>query len=231
MRILELRLLAPAPATAALAGFYTGVLGLPPVADRAGPAFRAGTTVLEFRPAGGRPFYHFAARVPRNRFRAAHAALAERSELLPDPETGSTVFDFPAWDAEACYAHDPCENIVELIAHRNLPEEAAEEPELTGRDVLGVCEVGLVGRDARAMAGALATLGIRVWDGTVESPGRLAFAGAPDGTLILAPPGRGWVPTGRPAEVHPVEATVAGAEHRQIALPGTPHVVRTTPAA
>jgi hypothetical protein len=29
-------------------------------------------------------------------------------------------------------------------------------------------------------------------------------------TLIVVPPGRPWLPTGRPAEVHPADVVVAG---------------------
>ena len=49
------------------------------------------------------------------------------------------------------------------------------------------------------MARALEPLGIKLWDGTLDLPGRLAFMGGPDGTLILAAAGRGWMPTGRAA--------------------------------
>jgi hypothetical protein len=48
-----------------------------------------------------------------------------------------------------------------------------------------------------------------------------------DGVLILSPDGRGWLPTGRPAEVHAVEAVVAGARDAQATFPGT-HRLRTT---
>lgn len=47
-----------------------------------------------------------------------------------------------------------------------------------------------------------------------------------EGVLILSPVGRGWVPTGRTAEVHRIEATVAGADDAEVTLPGTPHRVR-----
>ena len=39
-------------------------------------------------------------------------------------------------------------------------------------------------------------------------------------TLILAPPGRGWMPTGRPAERHPVEAEILGAADGEVELEG-----------
>lgn len=226
MQILRVQLLAPEGGVDALDAFYAGTLGLPRLAAPPRRAYQAGGTVLAFEPAAGRPFYHFAFRVPRNRFGAARAALDRRCDLLPDPGSGSTVFDFRAWDAEACYALDPCGNIVELIAHRTLAEETPDDRPFGAADVLGVCEIGIVGPDPRAMLDALAELDIHLWDGSPDEPGGLAFAGAPQGTLILARPGRGWMPTGRAAEIHEVEVTVTGTTAGEVGLPGTPHGVR-----
>lgn len=211
-----------------LRDFYGHALRLP----SAGPlAFRLGTTTLEFLTAAqGEPFYHFAVRAPRNRFDAAREWLEQHAELLPDKETGDTRFDFSFWNAEACYAHDPCGNIVELIAHHELPEETPHEGPFSGGELLGVCELGVPGPDTPAMARALDVLGIELWDGTIDDPSRLAFMGARDGVLILGPLGRGWLPTGRPAEPWPAGAVVSGRREAEIVLPGTEHRVRTIAA-
>lgn len=230
MQILRVRLQTAAESGPALELFYRDQLGLH-AADSLQPhAFGVGTTVLEFEPAtSGRPFYHFALRVPRNRFAAARAWLASHAELLPDRGSGETTFVFEAWNAEACYALDPGDNIVELIAHHELSEESPATGPFGAAELLGVCELGLVGADTRAMAAALESLGIHLWDGTLDEPGRLAFMGGRDGVLILSQPGRGWMPTGRRAEAHPAEAVVAGHSEAEVALPGTPHRVRSCP--
>ena len=150
-----------------------------------------GETELEFEAGDGEPFYHFAFLAPWDRF----------DELA----AGREVFDFEAWDARAFYFHDPAGNIVELIAHRGL-----EGP-------LGLSELGLVG-DTGAMARKLEALGLQLWDGTLDEEGRLAFVGERGRTLILAPPGRGWMPTERPSERHPVEAELAGVTPGEVAL-------------
>jgi len=162
-----------------------------------------GETELEFAAGEGKPFYHFAFLVPPGRF---DDLLAAAPEPLPDRETGDVVFDFEAWDAKAFYFHDPAENIVEVIAHEGIEEE-------------GLSELGLVG-DPRALAQPLFGLGLELWDGTLEEPGRLAFLGERGRTLILAPEGRGWMPTGRPAEPHPVEAVLSGPPSGQVELAG-----------
>lgn len=229
MRILRVRLAAPETSGEALRRFYGEELGFPVFrATAALHAFGVGDTRLEFSSASGRnAFYHFAFRVPRNRFAAAREWLARRADLLAPHGSTETTFDFPDWNAEACYAHDPVGNIVELIAHHGLSEEVSDSGPFTAAELLGVCEVGVVGPDTPAMAAALEPLGIRLWDGTLDAPRRLAFMGAPDGTLILASTGRGWMPTGREAEAWEVEVEVAGVRDAEVTLPGTPHRVLT----
>jgi hypothetical protein len=74
---------------------------------------------------------------------------------------------------------------------------------------------------------ALGELGLELWSGAVpDSPSGLGFVGRKAHTLILCVPGRGWLPTGRPAEVHPVEVTVSGAAAGETTLPGGPLTVR-----
>jgi catechol 2,3-dioxygenase-like lactoylglutathione lyase family enzyme len=217
MRILDVRLCLREAAEDATRAFYREALALPVH----GSAFRIGHTILEFaRAPEDEPFYHFALRVPRNRFAAARAWLAERAEILGDDH-------FENWNAKACYFDDPAGNIVELIAHGDLPEEGPDGP-FAGTELLAVCELGLVGPDTKAMAAVLDPLGVRLSDGSLE-PGRLAFMGDREGVLILCPEGRGWMPTGRSAEPHPVEATVVGSRPAEVVLPGTQHRIRTVP--
>jgi hypothetical protein len=233
MHFLNVKLDAEEARTAALRRFYGEELGFPDVrGEDTRLVFEVGTTVIEFTPVGrGRPFYHFALRVPRNRFAAAREWLAKRTELLHDEESGQTTFRFDNWNAEACYAHDPCGNIIELIAHHELPEESPEEGTAFSADeLLGLCELGLVGADTRKMASALVTLGIPLWDGTVDEPGRLAFMGDREGVLILSPEGRGWMPTGRAAERHGVQALLSGERDADATLPGTPHRITISSA-
>jgi catechol 2,3-dioxygenase-like lactoylglutathione lyase family enzyme len=198
MRFDRVRLHAPAAATSAVEDFYSRQLGLEAV--EAG--LKVGETELAFVSAPGEPFYHFALLVPGDRFGAALEWIEQRVELLPDPETREAVFDFDNWDALACYFHDPAGNIVELIAHRGIDESGTVGP-FAAAELLGLSELGLVGDKAALAAALRAELGLEQWDGDLTAEGRLAFVGEKARTFILAPEGRGWLPTGRPAEAHP----------------------------
>ena len=224
MRFLHVRLQAPAGSGAALHDFYGTTLGLERVAGD-GDRVRVGETVLELAPAKGRPFYHYALLVPGDRFDAALGWAEERAELLPDPKTGDVVFESEGWRSRACYFHDPADNIVELIAHDGIEVHGAEGA-FTATELLGLSELGVVG-DRRAAVVELAKLGIDVWDGTLDGDNRLAFAGEQGRTLILAPDGRPWVPTGRAAEPHPVDAVVTGGRPGLTTLPGSGSTVRS----
>ena len=176
-----------------LRDFYGGELGLPLDGD----AIVVGETRLRFSVEDGGAFYHFALLVPGDRFAAALAWAQERVELL------GNVVDFEAWDARAVYFHDQAGNIVELVAHHGL-DEASRPGGFAAEELVGFSELGIVG-DPPLLLRQLETAGLKLWDGTVEEPDRLAFVGEKGRTLILAPAGRGWLPTGRPAEPHAVE--------------------------
>ena len=230
MEIARVDLEAPAGTLEALAGFYGGALGLP--VQRTGDRLvvQAGAGALRFAPAAGdgRPFYHFALLVPGNRFTAAHTWLGSRAELLPGAG-GDTVFDFSFWDAEACYVHDPAGNIVELIAHHGLGEVPASDS-FGAAEVAGISEIGLVTPRPREAVAALGELGLELWSGGVEETTGLGFVGRKAHTLIVAGAGRGWLPTGRRAEPHPVTVTLTGDDEREAELPGTRERVRIAPA-
>ena len=142
--LLRVRLQASATLLPALTEFYAGRLELRLAQpDDGGLALEVGETVLEYRPADGAPFYHFALLVPGDRFEAALAWACDRVELLPDSETGDVVFDFTNWDAKAVYFHDPAGSIVELIAHRGVGERGRSGA-FEAAELLGLSEVGLV---------------------------------------------------------------------------------------
>lgn len=216
VKFLRVTLEVPRAHLADVAAFYEDALTLP----LAGPlAFQVGETELALRPAAGEPFYHFALLVPSGRFEAAFAWAAERAALLPDPETGDRVFEFDNWGASACYFHDPAGNIVELIAHRGIGSSGGAGA-FRPTELLGLSELGLVGDPHSLAAGLHETLGLALWDGTVDEPGRLAFVGEQTRTFILAPPGRGWLPTRRPAEPHAVEVVIEGRVDGEVTLDG-----------
>ena len=216
MHFSRVTLHAPADRLPALAGFYREV-GLEVESGRRGISFQAGETEIELLGGPGSPFYHFALLVPGNRFDAARAWAGAAATLLPDRETGETVFAFAAWHALACYFNDPAGNVVELIAHRGVAERDAEGP-FQATELVGLSELGLVG-DPPTMARRLADgLGLELWDGTVAEPGRLAFVGERARTLILSPPGRTWLPTQQAAEAHPVDALIAGGRDAELEL-------------
>jgi catechol 2,3-dioxygenase-like lactoylglutathione lyase family enzyme len=224
MDFVHIRLQAPAAALAAMADFYGARLGIEFGQHDGLFALTIGATRLDFLASDGEPFYHFALLVPGNRFEEALEWAGERTQLLRDRESGDVVFDFANWDAKACYFHDPARNIVELIAHRGVGETDAVGP-FAAAELLGLSELGLVG-DTRAMARQLSTLGLDLWNGTLDEPGRLAFVGEAARTLILSPAARPWVPTGREAEAHAVDALLSGSPAGEVSMEGTRYRVR-----
>jgi catechol 2,3-dioxygenase-like lactoylglutathione lyase family enzyme len=193
---------------AALESFYVNRLGLtqtPGENDRLQLAVGSATLTFASRPDSTRPFYHFALLIPGNRFDAARAWLSVTAPLLSRPGEDATSFDFDAWDARACYAHDPAGNIVELIAHGGV-EESDQTGPFDAREIRTLSEIGLVGAHLSEFVHALGPAGLELWSGAVNDGGSsLGFVGRQAHTLILCSAGRPWLPTGRPAESHPAE--------------------------
>jgi catechol-2,3-dioxygenase len=217
--ILEVELAGGDPA--ALRAYYAEALGLPVVLDASGRfVVDAGTSRVAFHEAaaGSAPLYHLAFNVPENLFAEAKAWLAARSGLVGDGARDK--FDFDFWNAHACYTVDPAGNVLELIAHHELPNAAGRW--LGAESLLGVAEVGLPVPDVLEAAATLeAELGLVVWDG---DPGpRFAAVGGRDGGFIAVPLGRGWMPTGAPAGPHPLEVRVASARPGAWAPDGLPY--------
>lgn len=217
VRIGEAVLPVPAASLAALAEAYGG-LGLPVSAVHDRSEVVVGESRLRFETGDGSPFHHFALLVPGDRWDAALAWAAGRLDLLLGA-SGETVFRFDFWDARAVYFHDPGGNIVELIAHRGVAETGRRGP-FAGEELVGLSELGLVADPATAVAG----LPLPLWAGTPDRPDALAFVGEKARTLVIARPGRGWLPTGRPAEPHPVEVVIVADRAAVLDLEG--HLIR-----
>jgi catechol 2,3-dioxygenase-like lactoylglutathione lyase family enzyme len=175
MDFLDVRLALQVDAVAEMREFYLDYLGFDET-DTANAkdllGVRIGKTVLRFTtaPLDSKPFYHFALLAPGDRFEAALTWLAERSELLPDPDTGTNVFDFDNWGALGCYCLDPVGNIIEIIAHRGLGESGFGGSFHPG-EFVGFSELGLVVPNKRDAASQLTReIDLQVWDGSWTIP-------------------------------------------------------------
>jgi hypothetical protein len=231
LRIARVELEAPTSALDSLVRFYGGDLGLPCELRRPGVRLGVGGAELLFTAAAGdaRPFYHLALLVPGDRFDAAHSWIARHAELLAG-EDGRQVLDFADWNAEACYFHDPAANIVELIAHHGVGDRPHATGPFRAAELIGISELGVVvANPARAADLLRRDLDLELWSGAVDDSGGLGFVGRKAHTLILTGPGRGWLPTRRLAECHPVGVTITGgsdAVTEPVQLSGVPNLIR-----
>jgi hypothetical protein len=101
----------------------------------------------------------------------------------------------------------------------SLTEGSRTRPkrESSAAELRGISEVGIVTDDLLAALERLRAGRLELWYGEVRRQEGLGFVGRKAQTLILAPTGRPWLPTGRPAESHPVEVALA--------RPGRPELV------
>jgi len=179
---------------------YAGAFGLPATAEGGALAVGIGDARLVLVPGEPTP-QHFAIRIPSASYADALAWLGERVDLLTD-EAGSRAFAFPDWNADSAYFADPDGNIVELIAHHDLPEPYA--PPFGPSALLGICEAGMPVDDVGAFLDELERrTGARAWSGNRDT---FAAAGSKAGSLIVVQRGRVWYPTGAAAATRPPAA-------------------------
>ncbi|MCW3106850.1 MAG: hypothetical protein JWQ09_1356 [Segetibacter sp.] len=179
--------------------FYTKVIGLT-VLDKSETSisFSVGHTILSFtNTKESNPFYHFAFSIPSNKVDEAHRYISERTDILPF-SPGTTIADFSNWNAHAFYFHDNQNNIVEFIAHHDLPNRT-DKP-FTPSSIIGICEIGIPVEDVTE---ACKTFN-EEYDVPyyVKGPRLRDFAvmGDEHGLFIVTKIGRGWLPTQEPAE-------------------------------
>ena len=176
---------------------YAEGFGLPAAWEGDAVAVGIGDARLVLGPGEPSP-QHFAIRIPSASYADALAWVGERVELLTG-EDGRPAFAFPDWNADSVYFADPDGNIVELIAHHDLPEPYA--PPFGPSALLGICEAGMPVDDVGAFLDELERrTGARRWSGNRET---FAAAGTKSGSLIVVGRGRVWYPTGAAAATAP----------------------------
>jgi catechol 2,3-dioxygenase-like lactoylglutathione lyase family enzyme len=168
---------------------YAGAFGLQASDADGALAVGIGDARLVLEPGEPSP-QHFAIRIPSAAYTDALAWLGERVELLSG-EDASPAFAFPDWNADSAYFADPDGNIVELIAHHDLPEPYT--PPFGPAALLGLCEAGMPVDDVGAFLDELGRrTGARRWSGNRET---FAAVGTKSGSLIVVKRGRVWYPT------------------------------------
>lgn len=188
--------------------FYENVLGLTLTEYPAEClTFNVGRSRLVFGAALRRrqPFYHLAFSVPYNQFDAAVRWLEQRTAILPFCGD-HRIAEFPDWEARAVYFHDPEGNILELIARKALPN--APSALFPRTPIVGLSEIGIVADNVDLACQALHdhygvpyfARGPRLRD--------VAAMGDDEGLFIVSQTGRGWWPTLRPAERHPLKVSI-----------------------
>ncbi len=214
VEIVDVELLVPRAVQSGVDRFYVEDLGLGRISGADAPTgYAVGPARLRFTETDddSAPFYHFAFLAPGDRFAEAKRWLSGAGRLLSD-SNGQTTFDFDFWDARASYALDPAGNIVEIIAHHGVADSGVSGAFDPG-ELRGLSELGLVTDRVPEAVETLQQASLPLWYGSTQAES-LAFCGAKAHTLIVGSAGRGWLPTGRRAEVHAVQAQIRDRDRR-----------------
>ncbi len=171
--------------------FYATVLGLTIIesCDK-NVLFQFGKSILniEYKPKATP--YHFAINIPANKDLEALDWLRSKVEILKDGE--HEIQDFYSWNAKAIYFYDTDQNIVELIARKNLNNTSNQN--FDSNLFLEISEIGLPTKDIKREYKKLNSLtGVKIYDGELE---RFCAIGDENGMFICINKNkRNWFPT------------------------------------
>ncbi|MFK7925626.1 MAG: VOC family protein [Bacteroidia bacterium] len=184
--------------------FYEEVLGLE-VSQLSAESyrFRIGNTFVRLQADPAAKPYHFAINIPCNLIQEALLWLKARVEILT--LAANEIQDFTNWNAQAIYFYDADQNIVELIARKNL--ENASDQDFGPASLLEVSEVGIPTLNIEEVYQQLnQTIGLEIYDGSFE---RFCAIGDEQGLFICIDPSKkDWFPINDTAWVADFEALV-----------------------
>jgi catechol 2,3-dioxygenase-like lactoylglutathione lyase family enzyme len=191
----------------AVHSFYEELLGFP--VKRASEdqiVIQVGSSEICFIKGTVASFYHFAFLIPANQLVQALNWVEAKTPVLPFNERDA-IADFKNWNAQAFYFHDYAQNILEFIVHHDLQNDS--DTPFVATSILSVCEIGI--------PVASVTDACHYFHQQHQFPyykkgpkmHDFAVMGDEDGLLIVTTIGRGWLPTGRPAEKHPLEVQIS----------------------
>lgn len=184
--------------------FYSDTLGME-VSNATDQAFtlQVGRTKMMFKQSETEeePFYHVAWMIPTNRFKEAKQWAQTRVVLSRDEERDETYSTH--WNSHSLYFEDPTGNIIELIAHHRIQNES--DHDFTVKDILQVCEIGLVSEDVLSTVNELRQIGLTRWG---ESSETFAPVGDVQGLFIVVKKERIWFFSTQSAQIYPLEVSI-----------------------
>lgn len=152
---------------------------------------------------------HLAFNIPRNRFAAACAWVAERAMLLRDPMGEERFHLDGAWQSDSVYFAGPHGSVLELIARHPLDLDGPRNAPFHGQEIACVSELGLPTSDVPGLVRSLVTrMGIQPFGDISDA---FAPMGTHEGLLIVVDRRRLWFPELRqPPGAKGVAATLDG---------------------
>lgn len=183
--------------------FYTETLGFE-LTEQTVISFsiRVGSSMITFVEDDSPHYHHFAFNIPSFQIKEALAWLKTKVTVLTDDD--KEIIDFPNWNAEAIYFLDPAQNVVELIARKNLGLKTLKP--FDQNSILGLSEMGIPAENVQATYLQLASYcGLQKYSGDFN---RFCAVGDEIGLFIIVDQEKKqWFPTSSAAKSFPFTLT------------------------
>ncbi len=190
--------------------FYKNVLGLKLLGKSHDQVtFKMGESILKITYSATAQPYHFAINIPSNKELESLEWLKQRLDILKDGD--SEIVDFVSWNAKAIYFYDADQNIVELIARKNLNNTS--NVVFDQDSFLGISEIGVPTTNIEDKFTQLNTkCELEIFDGSFE---RFCAIGDENGLFIsINKEIKKWFPTNELAYSSNFETIIMVKENR-----------------
>jgi catechol-2,3-dioxygenase len=194
--------------------FYTDILKFKVLKDTPRTLhFQVGESVLIFEKTNEKPYYHFAINIPSNQISEAIKWLKEKVPLLK--WQGKEIVDFPKWNAQGVYFYDKDNNIVELIARKELDVQSTSL--FSEKSLLHLSEIGVATTDVLSIVETLKKEHkVDTYDGDSS---RFNAAGSETGLFIIVNrKEKNWIPNMDEAKPFPFEVSIENKFEEHIGL-------------
>lgn len=160
--------------------FFTKILNLKIIEQTDDSvSIKIGRSILKFSLRDEVKPYHFAINIPANKASEALAWLKSRVDIIKDED--NEIIDFTDWNADAVYFYGPENNILELIARKNLDNKSDEV--FNENLMLEISEIGIPSFDISKEYNLLNEVtGLPIHSGSMR---RFCSAGDDNGLFII----------------------------------------------
>lgn len=183
--------------------FYHDILGLETNFNNDYIQIKIGNSTLQFKEDKNqeRSKYHLAINIPSNQITSAKKWLEQKVTLI-QKEGFNKIIDFVNWNAKSIYFYDLEDNILELIARKDLNVISSES--FNSNQFIAISEVGIGTHDPLLFAQNMIEKFKLTYFEKDSPTNEFVALGNDEGLFVISSTNRNWFPTNNTVKQNPI---------------------------